>query len=119
MYLDLAYRVDGTGRTATTDDQARRIRNLIEAVLFTAPGERLNRPDFGSGIHEMLFDNNSDALSTAADFLIRSAIQRHLSDLVIIDSLTTERIEAELRIFLSYAIIGEDERRTDTFVRET
>lgn len=119
MYLDLSYRADGTGRTATTDDRARRIRNLIEAVLFTAPGERVNRPEFGSGVYEMLFDSNSDALATAADFLIRSSIQRHLSDLVVIDTLTVQRNEGELKIILSYAIVGEDERRTDTFSKET
>ena len=119
MYLDLSYRADGTGRTASTDDKALRIRNLIEAVLFTAPGERVNRPEFGSGIYEMLFDSNSEALATAADFLIRSAIQRYLSDLVVIETLTVQRDEGVLRIVLSYAIIGEDERRTDTFSRET
>ena len=117
MYLDLSYRADGTGRTATTEAAARRVRNLIEAVLFTAPGERLNRPDFGSGIHEMLFDGNSEALATAADFLIRAAVHRHLAELVTIEALSVQRTGGELRVTLVYVVTGEDERRSDSFVR--
>ena len=55
-YLDLPFHIDGSGRTATTEDRARRVRNLLETVLFTAPGERVMRPEFGSGILDMLFD---------------------------------------------------------------
>ena len=117
-YLDLPYRTDGTGRTATTESGARRVRNLLKAVLFTAPGERVNRPDFGSGILEMLFDSNSDALETASEFLIRSAIQRHLSDLVVLHELDVSRNEGELHIVITYALVGEDERRSETFTRE-
>ena len=81
-YLDFPYHIDATGRTATTDSRARRVRNLLEAVLFTASGERVMRPEFGSGIPEMLFDSNSEALETAADFQIRASVQRHLSDVL-------------------------------------
>lgn len=118
MYLELPYRADGTGRTATTEAVAARVRNLIEAVLFTAPGERLNRPEFGSGIYELLFDGNSEALATATDFLIRAAVQRHLAEIVTIEALTVQHDEGELRITLVYVVTGEDERRSDSFVRE-
>ena len=117
-YLDQPYRGDGTGRTATTTDERRRVRNLLEAVLFTAPGERVNRPDFGSGVVEMLFDANSEALETAADFLIRSAIQRHLSNVLVLDSLEVSRNEGELQIVLTYTPLGSDERVEETLARE-
>ena len=117
-YLDQLYRTDGTGRTATTTDLRIRVRSLLEAVLFTAPGERVNRPEFGSGIRDMLFDSNSEALETASDFLIRAEIQRHLSDVVVLDALEVTRNEGELRISLSYTPIGSDERIADTFAQE-
>lgn len=117
MFVDLPYRADGTGRTATTESRHRRVRNLIEAVLFTAPGERVNRPDFGSGVYEMLFDANSQALETAADFLIRSAIQQHLAELVAIEQLTIGRDEGRLTITLTYTLAGDEDRRSETFVQ--
>lgn len=117
MYLDQSYRIDGTGRTAVTEDARHRARNLLEAVLFTAPGERVNRPEFGSGIYEMLFDANSEALETAADFLIRSAVQRHLADVLTIEALEVSRNDGEVRIMLSYVLAGDDERQSDVFTR--
>jgi len=116
-YLDLPYQMSGSGRTATTDDRARRVRNLLYAVLFTAPGERVMRPEFGSGIQEMLFDANSEALETAADFLIRSSVQRYLSDVLVLDALSVARHEGELQITVTYGLVGEDERLTETFSR--
>lgn len=114
-YLDQSYRVDGSGRTAITDDRARRVRNLLEAVLFTSPGERVMRPDFGSGVSEMLFDSNSEALETAADSLIRSFVQRHLSDVLVLQRLSVNRNEGELHITVVYSLVGEEEQLTDTF----
>ncbi len=118
MHLDFPYRIDGAGRTATTEDRRRHVRNLIEAVLFTAPGERVNRPEFGSGVRELLFDVNSEAMANAAEFMVRSAVQRYLSDLVVVDALTVTRDEGELRIALSYTLRADEERVTETFVRE-
>ncbi|SIT01839.1 hypothetical protein SAMN05421759_11059 [Roseivivax lentus] len=118
MYLSQPFRIDGTGRTATTEDRQAHVRDMIEAVLFTAPGERVMRPGFGSGIHEMLFDANNEALETAAEFLIQSAIQQHLSNVVSIEALEVARDEGQLNITLTYVVTGEDERVTDTFSRE-
>ena len=114
-YLTHPYGPDGSGRTGTTEDRYKRVRNLLEAVLFTAPGERLMRPEFGSGIRDMLFDGNSEALETAAEFLIRSSVQRYLSDVLVHDDLTINRNEGLLEITVTYGLIGEEDRRTDTF----
>lgn len=118
MDVSFPFRIDATGRTAAVPDRAAHVRDMIEAVLFTAPGERVNRPDFGSGLQEMLFDANSDALVTAADFLIRSALQQHLGDVVTIESLAVVRDEGTLSVTLVYALVGTGERMTDTFTRE-
>ena len=117
-WLSAPYRVDGSGRTAMTGDMRRHARDLIEAVLFTTPGERVNRPDFGSGLLDMLFDTNNQALETAADFLIQSAIQRHLSEVLTISQLALHRDEGVLEITLSYVLRETGEPVTDSFRRE-
>jgi phage baseplate assembly protein W len=118
MYLSQPYRIDGTGRTTMTDDVRAYARALIEAVLFTAPGERVNRPGFGSGVREMLFDANNQALETAADFLIQSAIQQHLSEVVTVQSLEVRRDGGVLEITLTYGVRGSDAPVTERFRRE-
>jgi phage baseplate assembly protein W len=118
QHLSSPYRIDGTGRSATTTDLRAHARALIEAVIFTAPGERVNRPDFGSGILDMLFDANSQALETAAEFLIRSAIQKHLSDILTVAALDLRRDEGLLEITLSYDLRATGERFTDTLRQE-
>ena len=57
MNLDFPYHFDSHGRTAAIDYDAH-IRDLIEQVLFTAPGERVNRPDFGSGLLRLVFGSH-------------------------------------------------------------
>ena len=56
--LDYPYHFDGSGRSAATDE-ADHIRDLIEQVLFTSPGERVMRPDFGAGLLALVFEPNS------------------------------------------------------------
>jgi uncharacterized protein len=45
MNLDFPYHFDARGRTAAIDD-AGHIRDMVEQLLFTNPGERVNRPDW-------------------------------------------------------------------------
>ena len=76
-YFDFPYHVDGRGRTAETDEDDH-IRDLIYQVLFTNPGERVNRPDFGCGISQLVFMPNSDVLAAATQFLVQGALTRWL-----------------------------------------
>jgi uncharacterized protein len=77
MSLDYPFRIDSRGRTAQATD-ADHIRDLIEQVLFTGPGERVNRPSFGSGLLQLVFMPTSDELATATQFLIQGALQQWL-----------------------------------------
>ncbi len=74
-YLDYPYSIDGRGRTAVTagDDH---IRDMIEQVLFTNPGERVNRPDFGCGLKRLLFMPSSLPLAAATQMLVKCALQK-------------------------------------------
>src|SRR6476661_1943158 len=81
MNIDFPFNFDSRGRTATTDD-ADHIRDIIEEFLFTSPGERVNRPDFGSGLLGMVFEPNSPELAAALQFTIQAGLQRWLGDLI-------------------------------------
>src|SRR5215217_3328196 len=85
--LDYPFHVDGAGRVAVTNSDDR-VRDLIHQVLFTTPGERVNRPDFGCGLLQMTFMPNGDVLAGATQFLIHGALQRWLADIVEVDEVT-------------------------------
>ncbi len=59
---------DGFGKLAEETDYYRHVEQMIKQVLFTNPGERINRPDFGCGIRRMVFAPNSEPLAQAVDF---------------------------------------------------
>ena len=76
--LDYPFSFDRLGRTAATD-RGDHIRDLIEEVLLTAPGERVMRPDFGSGLLALVFEPNSTTLAATTQMLMQGALQQHLS----------------------------------------
>lgn len=117
MAVDDPLRFDGRGRTAETRTDEH-IRDLIEQVLFTTPGERVNRPDFGSGILQLVFAPNGDALAAAAQAMVQGALQRWLGELIVVDDVTVENVDAELRITVRYVVIRSQQRDSATFVRE-
>src|SRR5260221_55685 len=103
MFLfDVAYHIDGRGRTAGTDFP-RHVLNLIELMLFTNPGERVNRPDFGGGARTLVFDCNSDELVAALRFNVQANLQRWLADRVDLRDLAVENQGATLRIHVQYS----------------
>ena len=108
MNVDFAYHFDSRGRTAAIDYGAH-IRDLIEQVLFTAPGERVNRPDFGSGLLRLVFAPNSDQLAATTHYLVQGALQQYLGDLIQVDNVEVQSDDATLRVSLRYLI-----RRTQT-----
>ena len=108
MQLDYPFHFDGRGRTAETNTDEH-IRDLIEQVLFTAPGERVNRPDFGSGVMQLVFAPNSDALAAATQQLVEGALQQWLGDLIQVQAVEVQNDDATLRVTVRYLI-----RRTQT-----
>jgi phage baseplate assembly protein W len=117
MNVDFPYRIDGRGRTATADDDAH-IRDLIEQVLFTSPGERVNRPTFGSGVLQLVFAPNSDALAAAAQFTLQGALQLWLGELIQVDAVEVESDDAALRVTVAYLVRRTQQRRAAVFERE-
>lgn len=116
MNIDYPFSFDGRGRTALAKDEDH-IRDMIEEFLFTNPGERVNRPDFGSGLLHMVFAPNSPELAAALQLTIQGGLQRWLGDLIEIQSVQVESHESELRVLVQYSIHRTGERRTATFER--
>jgi phage baseplate assembly protein W len=114
--LDYPYQFDGRGRTAATGDDAH-IRDLIEQVLFTAPGERVNRPDFGSGLMRLVFAPNSDELAATTQFLVQGALQQWLGDLIEVETVEVTSEDSTLRVTVQYLVRRSDARQTATFTR--
>ena len=103
------YGFDARGRTAAAADDDAHIRDLIEQVLFTAPGERVNRPDFGSGLLRLVFAPNSDQLAATMQYLVQGALQQYLGNLIQVDAVEVVNEEAVLRVSVRYLV-----RRTQT-----
>ncbi|HEV7405920.1 MAG TPA: GPW/gp25 family protein [Chthoniobacteraceae bacterium] len=118
MNLDYPFQIDARGRIAGTGDNDH-IRDLIEQLLFTDPGERVNRPDFGSGLRQLIFAPNSQELAAALQFTMRGAILRWLGDLIDLNALEVQAVDATLSVLVSYTILRTGERRTDTFEKGT
>jgi phage baseplate assembly protein W len=112
--LDYPYRFDARGRSATTDELDH-IRDLIEQVLFTTPGERVMRPDFGAGLLALVFEPNSTTLAATTQFLVQSGLQRHLSALIAVDSVSVENIDAALQVTVRYIVLADGSAQQATF----
>ena len=116
MNLDFPYHFDSRGRTADTTDEDH-IRDLIEQVLFTAPGERVNRPDFGSGLQRLVFTPNSDELAAATQFLVQGSLQQWLGDLIEVNEVDVQNEDSTLRITVQYIIRRTQQQQTAQFTR--
>lgn len=116
MNLDFPFHFDARGRIATTGDDDH-VRDMIEQLLFTHPGERVNRPDFGSGILHMVHEPNSPELAAALQFTMQAALQRWLGDVIQVQALQVTSEDATLRVQLQYVVLRTGEQRTDTFVQ--
>jgi Bacteriophage baseplate protein W len=111
MQVDFPYAVDRRGRTAATGEDEH-VRDLVEQVLFTAPGERVNRPSFGSGLLQLVFAPLSDELATATQFLVQGALQQWLGDVIEVEAVEVEGEDSTLGIRVVYTVRRTGERRT-------
>ena len=117
MRFDQPFHFDNRGCTAQTT-QEKHIRDMIEQVLFTAPGERVNRPDFGSGLLQLVFAPSSDELATATQFLVQGSLQRWLGDLIKVENVQVESMDSMLQVTVKYTVRRNQERQVAQFTRE-
>jgi uncharacterized protein len=116
MNLAYPYQFAPLGDTAESADDPH-IRDLIEQVLFTMPGERVMRPDFGCGVAQLVFAPNSVELASATQMLIQSSLQQWLGELITIMGVSVEANDAILNVTVRYSIRRTDQVQTQTFQR--
>ena len=116
MNIDFPFHFDERGRTAATDDDDH-IRDMIEEFLFTNPGERVNRPDFGSGLLQMVFAPNSPELAAAVQFTIQAGLQRWLGDVIVAQKVEVTAEDSTLNVVVQYVVKSTNETQTATFTQ--
>lgn len=116
MNISFPLKFDNNGRTASTDDD-RHIRDLIWQVLFTSPGERVNRPDFGCGLMQLVFEPNSDQLAITTQFLVQGSLQQWLGDIIEVNEVEVVNEDSTLQVSVAYTIRRTQERKIAQFIR--
>lgn len=116
MNIDFPFHFDSRGGTASTDENDH-IRDMIEQLIFTNPGERVNRPDFGSGILQLIFAPNSPELAATLQFTLQAAIQRWLGDVIDVQDLQVEALDSTLTVDLKYVVRKTNQEQTVTLTR--
>ena len=117
MNITFPFQIDPSGRTAQpTDDD--HIRQMIEQLLFTNPGERVNRPDFGSGLLQNVFQPNSTTLAAALQFTMQGALQQALGDLVQLQNVQVDTVDSTLTVTVQYIVRGSQLSQTAQFSQE-
>jgi uncharacterized protein len=113
-YLDHPFHFNAKGRTAATgvDDH---VRDMVFQVLFTSPGERVNRPDFGCGLLQLVFMPNSDAMATTTQFMVQGSLQRWLADVISVERVLVNSDEERLVVDVEYVRLDDGQRRQDRF----
>jgi uncharacterized protein len=113
MHVAHPFRVDGRGRTAAADDDEY-LRQLVELVLFTRPGERVNRPDFGTGLAGLVFEPNGEELHTAVEYVVQGGLQRWLGDVIQVEDVTVAHDDGVLTVTVQYVTLSRRQRTVVT-----
>ena len=111
--IGFPFQVDKRGRIAVTDYPGH-VRDMIEQLLFTVPGERVEQPDLGCGLADLVFTPNSPELAAAVQASTQGALQRWLGDVITVDSLTVSAEDTTLSITVNYLIIATGQQASDT-----
>ena len=117
MEFAYPFRIDKNGRTATASYNDH-IEQMVEQVIFTAMGERVNRSTFGSGVGQLLFSPLSDDLVTATQMLVNGSLQQWLGDLITVQSVIVTANESTMQITVTYVIKQTQQQQVSTFTEE-
>jgi hypothetical protein len=115
--VDIAFpfRIDPHGATATAN-YPDHVRQLIERVLFTTPGERVNHPDFGAGLLQLVFAPNSSELAMAVRLSAQASLQQWLGDVITVNDLEVTSVDSTITVQVSYTLLATGENVTDVLI---
>jgi uncharacterized protein len=115
MNLAFPFSFDATGRTAE-NSLADHVNDMIELILFTSPGERVNLPTFGSGTAQLVFAPNSDVLAAAQQQAIQAGLQQWLVDLIRVNSVSVVAQESALTVTVVYTLVANQQQQSQQFL---
>ncbi len=117
-HSDIAFpfRADRRGRTAHAT-HGEHVHDLIEQLLFTSPGERVMRPDFGSGLLGLVFEPGGPELVAATQHLVQGALQQELGHLISVEAVEVTHVEGTITVSVRYVVLRTQERASATFGR--
>ena len=108
------FQIDNYGRVADPGYELH-VQQMIELVLFTAPGERVNRPDFGCGLLQLIQDPAADSMATATEYVIQTALQKWMGDVIAVKKVEVKIVDASLQVVLSYTLLRDRQLRVAVF----
>jgi uncharacterized protein len=114
--IDFPFSFDAQGRTSSASLEDH-VRNMIEQLLFTNPGERVNRPEFGSGLKQLIFAPNSPEVAAALQFTVQAALQQYLGDVIDLERIEARNEDSRLELEVVYSLRRDGRMRTDRFSR--
>lgn len=114
MNIEYPFHFDSRGRTAAATD-AKHIRDLIEQVLFTSPGERVNRPTFGSGLLQLIFAPHNDVLTAAVQLTVQGALQQWLGDLILVEDVQVTGEDSTVNVRVQYKVRSKQQSQVEEF----
>jgi uncharacterized protein len=119
-YISYPFQIDKRGRTAIVNKEEEYIRQLIEQVLFTTQGERVNRPNFGSNLNQLVFAPNSDDILTATQLLVQAALQEWLADFIQVEFVQVTGEDSLMRVSVQYRTkrTQQQQRQVVQFIKE-
>ncbi|MEM7357534.1 MAG: GPW/gp25 family protein [Pseudomonadota bacterium] len=101
----------GLGSVRVEIDYAEHVEQMIKQVLFTNPGERINRPDFGCGVRRMVFAPNNESAANLAQITVFQALDKWLGDLIKVEEVSVEAVNETLTIKIRYLLLVLKERK--------
>ncbi len=101
-YMSFPFRIEEQGSTVSS--RSHHVREQIEQILFTNPGERWYRPDFGIGAVALVFEPNHEGMWELVKKRLLASLAEALKGEVLAESLSVD-VEGEnetLKILISY-----------------
>ncbi len=114
VFTDFPFSIDARGRSASTDPDDH-VRDMIYQVLFTTPGERVNRPEFGCGVKQLVFAPASDVLAASTEQLVHGSLIRWLDPVISVEGVAVSVDDSKLEIEVTYRRRDTEERRQEIF----
>jgi phage baseplate assembly protein W len=103
--IGFPYHLDDRGRTATVDYEDH-VRQMLEVLLLTRAGERVNRPDFGCGLLDLVFGPSSPEVAAALNVTITAAVGRWLGDVISLTTVDVTAQDSALVVSLGYRLLA-------------